>query len=483
MNDELDTTDEAGRTQSDTPMPVEGDDLPAVSVGDFFRRIYQVTYSKTIGLIIILVMAVFVLLGAVIGQAPAGTWSDPMSRELFLADARSRLGGWADILGALGLFHIFTSIGFYIVAGALGISLTGCTTHRIPQVWARFARPRVAVSQRFFAAARYHATLPVNDPPSALGLVATRLREQGHYRVKREGDFVYADRFAWGGFGTVVAHISFIIILVAFVVSGSSGYSAVVNLTIGGDPVPVAGHTSLTVQATDFQHTEDPDTNRPLDYVSHLKVFDGGRLVAEQDVRVNEPLDYGGWAFHQSSYGLSVDVHVTDTASNPVFSGTLPQQWTSDDGTLAIASFRLEDRGITINVVSLASGATRTDLMPGQVAFVVFADGEQDPRDQIIVDQGATGKSGDLVFGFDRESQYTGILVREDPGALWMLIGGCLLVVGMSVTFMFRQRRIWVGTGDGVLQFASSDKEDSGFRRLFNELITQAESWFHVRRK
>ncbi|MCL2464831.1 MAG: hypothetical protein FWF28_07155, partial [Micrococcales bacterium] len=52
------------------------DEEVTVGLGDFFKRIYAVTYSKTVGLIIILVFAVLILFGIVFTQAPSGTWGD-----------------------------------------------------------------------------------------------------------------------------------------------------------------------------------------------------------------------------------------------------------------------------------------------------------------------------------------------------------------------------------------------------------------------
>jgi cytochrome c biogenesis protein len=59
-----------------------------------------------------------------------------------------------------------------------------------------------------------------------------------------------------------------------------------------------------------------------------------------------------------------------------------------------------------------------------------------------------------------------------------MWFGSILLVAGMMITFGCRQRRVWVRWRDGALQFASADKEDSGFRRQFDELCEQARTWF-----
>ena len=76
---------------------------------------------------------------------------------------------------------------------------------------------------------------------------------------------------------------------------------------------------------------------------------------------------------------------------------------------------------------------------------------------------------------FLREQLYTGIMIRQDPGAPWMWLGSVLLVVGMVMTFGLRHRRIWVrvdATDDGsMLRVASAEKDDTTFERQFRVLI------------
>ncbi|MCL2470326.1 MAG: cytochrome c biogenesis protein ResB [Propionibacteriaceae bacterium] len=462
----------------------ESEDLPVISIGQFFQRLYQVTYSKTIGLIIILVTAVFVFIGMMLTQAPSGTWSDPAGRDQFMSMMHAKYGAWATLLGGMGFFHVFTSIPFFIVMAALAISIAGCTSHRIPQMWQQWRHPRVLVSERFFTAARYQASVPTSGKDDqALHVVQDKLKA-AHYRVIRGNDTsLYADKYSWGGFGTVAAHLSFIIIMAAFVVSGLTGYQGIVNVFVGGSPVSVGDKSGLTLEAPDFNATYDDTTGRPLDYVSHLILRDGDTVVAEQDVRVNSPMTYKGFAFHQNNYGMGVDVSVKDSSGNTLFSGAVPQPYTSTDKKFAIGEFTLPDLGLVVQVLSPVSGTTNADIGPGQLGFAIFRDGESDAMATSVVDQGTSATVRDLTLSFVREGQFTGIMVRQDPGATWMWIGSILLVVGMTVTFTFRHRRLWVRAQDGKLLLASADKEDSGFREHFNQLVSQAQTWFSVRSK
>ena len=477
------------RTAKTTAKPAaeEEDELPELSFGNLFRRLYQVTYSKTVGLVIILVLTVMVLIGVLVQQADAATWQDPAARDAFVTAMTDRYGTWARILNLFGFFHMFTSIGFYVVIGALAVSISGCTIHRIPQLWQRWRHPKTLVSSRFFSAARYQgAVVTKGGDAKALALAMDNLKA-AHYRViKADDNSFYADRFAWGGFGTVTAHLSFIIIIASFMITGLTSYEVVANLSVGGAAVQVRD-TDLAIKATSFDATFDDATGKPTDYVSHVVLTQGDQVVKEQDVRVNQPLTFGRWMFNQNSYGNGIDIHVVDGKGNTIFTGAVSQDYQSTDGTLSIGTFKLPDLGLSIDVVSVASGQTRQDLAPGQVAFVVYSeDMLTQAMGSVIVDQGNSGKitdTSDLTFFFDRENQYTAIQMRTDPGGVWLWTGAVLLVLGMTVTFTCRHRRVWVRAEDGQMLFASADKEDSGFRQNFDHLVAQAETWFPVRRK
>lgn len=470
----------------------EGEET-AVGVGDFFRRIYAVTYSKTVGLVIILLFALLVLFGVIFTQAPVDTWPDSAARADFLTQMTAKYGSAASFMGHLGLFHIFTTIGFYVVTIALAISIIGCTTHRIPQLWQRWRHPHVTVSPRFFEAARYRASVATDGPAAAsMTTVVERLRAARYRVIEVDDHCAYADRFAWGGFGTVVAHLSFIVILGAFLLSGLASYSVVLNLPIGGAAVAVGHNTNLSVAVADYNESYDDATGQPTDYVSTLDVYQAGQLVKTQHVRVNTPLSLGAWTFYQyTGLGFAVDIQVVSADGSTLFDGTVPLQYYSTDNTLSIGIARIESLGLSIQVEVPVSGTAGVNnslgLAAGQAAFLLFLDGQDAPDNMddlgngaANVDPGATYTHKDLNLTFLRETQTTGIKVRTDPGTVFVWIGGILLVIGMTVTFACRQRRLWLRTEDGHLLLASADKEDSGFRQNFVELVDQARDWFSV---
>ena len=452
---------------------------------ELFDYVYRLLRSKLLGVLVILAMAVLALFGTLISQAPSGALTDPEAYAQWLETVRPRYGGWTPVLDFLGFFHLWTSPLFLGTTILLALSIIACTVHRIPALWERATRPRTHVSPRFFEHAQYRAEmvlpLGVADTTAHVGKV---LRGQS-YRLLPDGQTgapdaaLYADRFRWGPFGTAIAHAAMVVVLAAFGVSAFTGFEA--NLDIAVGQTVLVGHgTDLSVTAASFSDTYD-DEGRPLDYVSHLVVRRGDTVVGEQDVRVNSPLVVDGVAFHQASFGIAAAVTVTDAAGTPLFSGAVPLKWTSNDGRYAIGKVTPEGSGIEVLVVTPASGASDASIPAGSAVFELYDVATDAKLDVLPVEQGEKATSNGLVLTFERELRYTGIIARQDPGAMWMWVGSALLVIGMCMTFMLRHRRLWVrvtpeGDGGARLQIASAERLDTTFERHFRNLVARIDA-------
>ncbi|MFT3944986.1 MAG: cytochrome c biogenesis protein ResB [Ancrocorticia sp.] len=454
-----------------------------VAVVELFHWIYRFFYSKTIGLILILLMAFFAVVGSVIMQAGPGVYDDPAQLESFLAAAKENFGGWVPILNALGFFHVFSSVGFYVVVAMLGLSITACTTHRIPELWQRVHRPRVHVVPKFFDKARYRGSAPTTLGREESLEVVRGVLKRHRFRVlvddKDPEHSFYADRYSWSGVGTVIAHISFIIILLAFVISSTWGIEEDIAAPIGRE-VEVGHGTGLTLVATSFKdsYTEE---GRPSDYVSQLELRRGDAVVATQEVRVNNPLEYEGFRYHQSSFGIAADVTVRDASGQAVFEGSIPMRWKSQEGANAVGLFELPELKYEVVVVTAASGRTDSSVPAGAALFELYPLGTEtgEPIDTRLATQGQPVQLAEYSFTFDRERQYTGIRMRNDPGTPWMWVGSTLLVVGMCITFMFPYRRMWIRVDDaageeaGRVRCGSVARLDTSYQRLFENIVAE----------
>ncbi len=458
------------RTEVDTPSGAvaEGEVRPL----ELFGWMYRLFYSKTFGLLIILAFAVLSFFGAILPQETSVQRASDAAHQRFLVEVSQSLGGWTTPLDALGLFHVFSSTAFFIVVAALALSILACTTHRIPELWNRVYHPRVHVSSRFFDKARYRGRVSIttnaDQPKETLEKV---LRSKG-WRVESDPQAperrLYADRHAWSGVGTVLAHISFIMILAAFVASSRFGIDEPLTVPVGGS-VEIGHGTGLTVFAHSFTDTYAQD-GTALDYVADLSVLRGEQEVARQEVRVNEPLSIEGYRLHQTTFGNAVDVKVESESGDELFSGSVPLTWTTSDRSEVYGRADLSDGRIVV-VATAASGKVASSIPPGNAIVEIHDDEASGARSQKQIRQGETTSFEGLTFTFERERQYTGLTLRKDPGEIWMWIGSALLIIGMSVTFLLQYRRLWVDIGDEAVRFGSVSRLDVSFERVFSRIV------------
>ena len=314
------------------------------------------------------------------------------------------------------------------------------------------------------------------DAAAAAQRVRAGLR-RGHYRVldaaASEGADLYGDRFRWAPFGTVIAHVSFVVILAGFVVSATTGFKDDTFIAPVGVPVEVGHGTGLVVTAASF-HDSYYDNGAPKDYVSDLILTSGGVQVARQETRVNDPLRYDGVWFHQASFGIGADI-VATKGGQEIFRQTVPLQWSSSDGRQSIGQFAIPAAGVQAYVIEAASGQVLAELPAGSLALEVHRDGVATP-DVKVITQGQSADIAGITYTFARNRQYTGLTISRDPGSWVVWVGSALLILGSMLVFFLPYRRVWArvrphADGTSHVMIAAPLKRDPGFEPVFTDLV------------
>jgi cytochrome c biogenesis protein len=268
--------------------------------------------------------------------------------------------------------------------------------------------------------------------------------------------------------------MGFVVILLGVFVTSRFGFEDQINVMVGTSR-EVGHDTGLVVTAESFSDTYD-ESGAPIDYVSELVLERNGEVIEAREVRVNTPLRYDGVKIHQDSFGVAAGVRITDADGEVVFDDGAPLLWTSPDGANSIGRIDLPEHDLEVIVLTAASGQAGSSLEPGELQIEVYAaDDTAGPESVEQVYQGEAVTVGDLTYRFERENKYTGLMVRGDPGAVWVWLGAAMLTVGMTMTFGLPHRRLWVRVqpsgGGSVVRVASAEKADSRYERWFAGLV------------
>ena len=471
---------EAGPSESPEGLDgLDSSDAATVSASDALDRLWRFFISMRTGLVLILLLGLFSLIGTLVQQAPAETVADPAQYKMWIDSVQPKYGGWTPVMNALGFFSIFSSILFKGITVLLTTSILACSVNRAPRLWKVAFHPRTRMGETFFTHAALKANVVVPSEPDAAMEQVRQVLKSNHYRTTTDPDDdglnLYADRFRWGPFGTVIAHLSFVIILLGMFISATTGFSNPQFTATVGQRVEVGHGTGLAIEAKSFSDTYNPDGS-PKNYSADLVLYKDGVQVERKVVQVNHPLTWDGVSFYQAFFGVSAMMTVKDAAGKTLFKDAVPLVWASKDKQHTIGQFALAGKNMTVYVISTASGKTDPNIKPGQMQLEIGENDKETPIATEVVSQGKPATIAGLTYTFERTRQFTGLIVARDPGAIPVWVGSTLLVIGTFMVFFFPHRRVWVRirktAGGSEILCASTMKRDVAFEPKFHELVT-----------
>jgi cytochrome c biogenesis protein len=456
-----------------------------LGIDDFLEGAWHLLTSMRFGIIVILALAFFSLIGTLVIQIPAGTEANPAARAEWLNEIRPRFGGWTDLMDRLGFFNIFQSLWFRGLTAFLAASLIACSSHRFPGLVKAATKPHIAVGPRFFEHAPQHDQIVVRGSKEEIQETLAAAMRKRHYRVLSTDDgivHVYADRFRWAPMGTVVAHLSLVVILAGAMVGSMLGFRDGSFMIPEGSTVPVAATPGLEARLISFEDSYHADTGAPADYVSDLVLLQDGQEVARQLVRVNHPLRHEGLTFYQSFYGPAAAMRVADPAAGDLYADGVPLAWTAQEAGRKVGTFTVPDRNLTVWVVG-TSGSRDPLVKPGQMRVEVYGAADGRSVAAKTLDQGVAAEVAGLTFTFERELKFTGLSVANDPGTPLVWLGSLMLIVGSIVVLTWPHRRVWArvtfrAEGVGVLQLAGAGKKDLDSNTEFTNLVVDIRAAF-----
>jgi cytochrome c biogenesis protein len=481
---QLSRTAAVKRPTSAAPSAItELDSDAAFSPSGALEWLWATFTSMRLALVLMLGLALLGLAGSLIIQAPPGVAGDPAAYNAWLQGLKPKYGGFTTIFDKLGLLNVFSSVWFRGLTVALTTSILACSIKRAPTLWKAAVHPRTRMTETFYESAPYSQAIATQTTAEDAVAITRRVLKAHRYRTIVDPDtttgitHVYVDQNRWAPFGTVIAHLAVVAVLVGGMAGSIMGYRDEGFAVPVGSTVAVGGGTGLSVEAVSFSDSYY-ENGAPSDYASSLLVYRDGTQVAAKTIRVNDPLEVDGTAFFQSFFGPAAVMAVTDASGASLYAGGVPLLWSSDDDTRRIGQFVLSDQNFLVYVVGVASGRVDANIRAGQMQLEIYRTGEEQPFAIETLNQGEPVAIGGLTYTFEREQQFTGLIVARDPGQPLVWLGALALVLGCFLVFMFPNRRIWAAVTtrpDGAAQVSlgATARHDAGFAPEFTRLTEQ----------
>lgn len=327
----------------------------------------------------------------------------------------------AEVIMALGFDDVFSAPYFIVLMAALCLNLTLCSLVRLPKV----IRAGKALEEQ---ASRAKMQTEIEE---AQAKTLCAYFEKRRYRcMEKDGRRIYTKN-AMGHYGSFLTHLSFLLIL--FVGAAAVIAADVKDQTVmPGETITLSDGTNVTVES--FQ-IED-ETGR-LDYASVLSVAsaDGSRKETKQ-IRVNEPMSFGGFKIYQQTYGTAGAVRIDNLATGM-----------SEDMMLTEACFLSLDGRDGLFFQALYPGYVKAE--DGSVTLVTSTSGAySDPVYDVISVAGGTMTPvlafpnetltiGDISFTMLDPVSYPGLRIKHIPSVVLGLlyVTFVLMVVGLYLCF------------------------------------------------
>jgi cytochrome c biogenesis protein len=237
-------------------------------------------------IILLVILAAMAMVGTLLPQIP----QNPRGVMLYVL-AHPVTAPW---FARLGLFDIFGSWLFIVVATLMYVSIGAGLYVRIPAAWRRTQQPE--------------------------------LRTQA----------------LWAEWASIVFHAAFFLLLIGVVYGKAAGFVGNAAIVEGDSFVEaranfdnldeglIARHSAGMEVRVDSFRAEYWPSGTPRAFVTRVRVYDQGRLVSTQDVRVNHYVAYRGVKLYQTGYGWAPTVRIESpdgrvlTDAPTIFLGDVP---------------------------------------------------------------------------------------------------------------------------------------------------------------
>jgi len=438
-------------------------------VDSLMDQVWKFFTSIKLAIFIIIILAIASIIGTIIEQ------NQPLEkyRQVY-TDGAIRL------FESLNLFDMYHSWWFLLLLVLFTVNLSCCTIDRLPRAVKVVRNPKTTLDENLEKSLSHVDRWKKKG--GLEGLAETYKAAMGGAFAKplvteNSGTLhLYAEKGIISRFGVYVTHLSIIIIFIGAIIGNVFGFKGFANIVEGESvrTIPTRGGTNhvdlgFAVRCNKFWVDFYP-SGQPKEYASDLSILENGREVLRKKIVVNDPLQYKGIWFYQSSYGAAGAASATLAVHSP------------DGGK--------------VETVPLAPGQKKEIPGYGTVSGVDYQNDFQGlgPALLVVLEKPGTppaqfwllkaypnfdrqrGDSRYLSFAGVDQIFYTGLQVAQDPGVNIVWVGCTLMVIGIMIAFFMSHQRLWIRLsrgGDGrveVVLAGSTNKNRLAFEKRFEKI-------------
>ncbi|MBI5756718.1 MAG: cytochrome c biogenesis protein ResB [Nitrospirae bacterium] len=410
------------------------------------QKIYNFLCSVKLAVTLFFLLAIGSIAGTLIEQG--------LPPEEYIKEYGERWYYWISLLRLTDVYHNWW---FSLLLALLAINLAVCLSKRLPYIWRAYSAVDCDFTHNLVENFKHHTVIQFQGNIEEAKRKVEDILKGRKYKLWFENNpqniSILAAKGAIGRLGSPISHISIFLILIGAVLSSAVGFRSFYPF-FEGEPVYIQeGNFSVVMDKFWIDYYENGGIK---DYFSNLSVIDNGKMVTTKTIQVNDPLQYKGVWFYQSSYGTAWDrldkvyIRITDKKSGKVVA----------DETL---DFRKEKGVAGTDLRLTASNFVSHFAFDSQTKQIFAKSAEhENPAVQLEINEGGKliatpwifykypnmfpiekSKYNFVLAGYTAP-QYSGLQIAKDPGVNLVWAGSILLMVGLFVSFFIFHRRFWI---------------------------------------
>jgi cytochrome c biogenesis protein len=452
----------------------------AKKVVDFFASV-RLTITL---LIIITVVSVF---GVIIPQGlPAGQYLHKWGAS------------WGNGLLLIGIDHVFSTIWFFLLLGLFSCNIFVCSMTRLWRNIGNSLRKSFLPSKNAVELCRHSTSFSVKTNSAATKDAVEKQLLHRRFAVKTqpqgEGFQIVARKGVIKDIGSLLFHMSIIVLFIGGFIGSRFGYSVTRNLSAG--QVATVPNRDFLLRCDWFKLEQNEDGS-PKEYTSKLSILSrkDSSVILDKIIKVNIPLSYQGIRFYQSSYGLDDEgvKNVAVTITGPGlpetgWNGAIPYNKPFVLPGAAITALAFNYLPDFIIDMETKQASTRSSEPNNPAVKIILLKGKDTLYDHWAFfnfpDQHAGNGPYKVAPASYEPSYYTGIQVRDNPGIPAIWVGIILMTFGIFAVFYIPKKSMWVyieprpdaKNGSAVAIGGTSNRAPSDFQGEFDKFAKQLQT-------
>jgi len=480
-------TDQDGFSPEE-PVSPAGPDFGLV---DWLRWAWRQLTSMRIALILLFLLA--------LGSVPGSILPQQGTNEAGVLQYYKSHPTLAPLLNHIGMFNVFGSPWFAAIYLLLFASLVGCVVPRTFKL-AGSARTLPPRAPRNVSRLPHAASYRVDLPPEAALDVAARMLGEHRFRMRRDENWISAEKGYLREAGNLLFHLALLGILVSIALGGLFGYKADRLLVQGttfadtasaldeiypGRLVTDADLAPFTITLNKFNAsyvTSGPQLGQPAAFNAYVSYTTSpGSPERTDDISVNHPLSIDGVKVYLIGHGYAPVFKVTDSTGKVVYNQATPFLAGATANELSEGVVKVPDA--EPSQLGFSGVFVPTAVEPGGVLESIFP-AANNPAVSLIAYDGnlgmnsgapqsvyqlntaglkqlsskpevllpgqtwkLPGNNGSVTFtGYQ---QWVSLTITHDPGQLPALVCAIAALGGLLLSFMVRRRRVFVRVVSG----------------------------------